>query len=71
MAAKITPINVRLPDEHGVRFESLRREFPGLPSSVVLRALLISQLARPLPEQVDIVIAALRKQKPVANAGAM
>ena len=64
MSVKVSPINVRLPGAHGERFQALRREFPGLPSSVIVRALLTPQLARPLSEQVEIVIGALRSLQP-------
>ena len=63
MAEKSPPINVRLPSELGERFQSLRREFPGLSSSLIVRALLAPQLSMPLEKQVEIVIAGLRKGK--------
>lgn len=67
MSFKLSPINVRLPGVQGERFEALRREFPMLPSSVVMRALLAPQLAKPLSQQVEIVIAALRQQQHASN----
>lgn len=69
MASKIPPINVRLPDDLGERFQSLRREFPGLSSSTIVRALLSPQLARPMAEQVELVISSLRKTKTERTAG--
>ncbi len=63
MASKVPPINVRLPAELGERFQTLRREFPGLSSSLIVRALLAPQLAMPLERQVETVIAGLRKAK--------
>ncbi len=68
MASKTPPVNVRLPGDLGERFHLLRREFPGLPSSAVMRALLAPQLSLPLAEQVEIVIAGLRKGKPAKSA---
>ena len=68
MAEKSPPINVRLPSELGERFQSLRREFPGLSSSIIVRALLAPQLSMPLEKQVEIVIAGLRKGKVAKSA---
>ena len=61
MASRNPPINVRLPGEMGERFMALRSEFPGLPSSTLVRALLAPQLSKSLNEQVEIVVAGLRK----------
>ena len=68
MASKTPPVNVRLPGDLGERFHALRREFPGLPSSTIMRTLLAPQLSRPLPEQVEIVISGLRKVKSVKQS---
>ena len=61
MGLKTAPMNVRLPGVLGERFEALRREFAGLPPSVLLRMLVADQLERPLSEQAEIVIRQIRK----------
>ena len=70
MASKPPPINVRLPSDLSERFEALRKEFPALSSSTIVRALLLPQLSRPIEEQVDLIITGLRKaktEKPAPN----
>jgi len=67
MASRTPPVNVRLPGDLGERFQALRREFPGLPSSTIIRTLLTPQLTRPLAEQVEVVISGLRKGKPAKS----
>lgn len=63
MAGKTPPINVWLDGVLGERFLALRNEFPALPSSTLIRALLEPQLSKPLADQIEIVFAGLRKPK--------
>lgn len=53
-------ITVRLPKELGQAFEALSARLKPLPKSVIVRVLLSGPLSRPLEEQVDLVLDAIR-----------
>lgn len=56
-------ITVRLPKDLGEAFEVLSERLKPIPKSVIVRILLSDPLARPLEEQVDLVLNAIRDGK--------
>ena len=60
MTTPSQPIMVRLPPELAPSWDALKREFPGIPQSMLLRFVLISVFRRPLAEQVALVDAQIK-----------
>lgn len=56
-------ITVRLPKDLGEAFEILAERLKPIPKSVIVRILLSDPLARPLEDQVDLVLGAIRDGK--------
>lgn len=55
--------HVRMPEPMAERFDSLRSEFPALPTPVLMRLLLSVTLNRPLTEQVKAIQHEIRREQ--------
>lgn len=55
-------VNIRMPEPLARRLDELQADLPGLPQSIILKAILRSVLERPREERAEAIAAMLRRR---------